>query len=84
MTPSLIAASLWALAGTVTAFLPMRYQMIPGGVLVLSAIPLMIWVGAENGWVWTLLALLAFLSMMRRPLGVLIAKARGRNPRVPR
>jgi hypothetical protein len=44
----------------------------------------MIWVGVQNGWVWTLLALLAFLSMMRRPLGVLIARARGRKAEVPR
>ncbi|TYB80922.1 DUF2484 family protein [Maritimibacter fusiformis] len=84
MTPSLIAACLWALGGTVTAFLPMRYQMIPGSLLLLTAIPLMIWIGAENGWVWTGLALAAFLSMMRRPLGYLIARARGQKPELPR
>lgn len=84
MTPSLIAACLWALIGTVTAFLPMRHQMIPGALLLLTAIPLMVWVGAENGWVWTGLALVAFLSMMRRPLAFLVAKARGQHPELPR
>lgn len=84
MTPSLIAAALWVLLGAVTAFFPIRYQMVPGSVLLLTAVPVMIWVGLENGWIWTALAVLAFLSMFRRPLLYLVAKARGLNPEPPR
>jgi Protein of unknown function (DUF2484) len=84
MSPSLTAAALWVLVGAVTAFFPIRYQMVPGSVLLLTAVPLMIWVGAENGWIWTVLALVAFLSMFRRPLLYLLAKARGQNPEMPR
>ncbi|GKY87116.1 DUF2484 family protein [Sinisalibacter aestuarii] len=83
MTPSLIAAAFWVLLGAVTAFFPIRYQAIPGSVLLLTAVPLMIWVGYQNGWIWTALALFAFLSMFRRPLLYLIAKARGQNPERP-
>jgi len=84
MTPSLIAAALWVVVGAITAALPMRYQVYPGSVLLLSAVPLMIWIGAENGWIWTALGLGAFLSMFRRPLLYLIARARGQNPEPPR
>lgn len=83
MSFSLIAACFWVLLGAVTAALPMRYQIFPGSILLLSAVPLMIWIGIENGWVWTVLAVLAFLSMFRRPLLYLIAKARGQDPERP-
>jgi len=83
MTPSLIAAAFWVILGAMTAAFPIRYQIIPGSILLLSAVPLMIWIGWENGWLWTGLGLLAFLSMFRRPLLYLIAKARGQNPERP-
>jgi hypothetical protein len=57
--------------------------MVPGAALLLTAVPLMIWIGFENGWIWTVLALLAFLSMFRRPLLYLLARARGQNPGRP-
>ncbi len=83
MTYSFVAACTWVIVGAITAFLPMRYQMVPGGLLLLTAIPMVIWVGMENGWLWTAIALFAFLSMFRRPLFYLIAKARGQNPERP-
>lgn len=84
MSASLIAAALWVVVGAITAALPLRYQMVPGGLLLLSALPLMVWIGWENGWIWTAIALIAFLSMFRKPLLYLIAKARGQNPDPPR
>lgn len=84
MTASLVAAAIWVVAGAITAFLPIRFQMVPGGLLLLTALPLMVWIGAENGWHWTAIALLAFLSMFRRPLLFLWAKARGQNPELPK
>lgn len=83
MSLSLIAACLWVILGAVTAALPMKYQVYPGSVLLLSAIPIMVWIGSENGWHWTLIALLAFGSMFRRPLGYLLARARGERPEFP-
>ena len=84
MTYSLIAACLWVLVGAVTAAFPIRHQMVPGSILLLTAVPLMIWIGAENGWHWTLIALMAFLSMFRRPLMYLLARLRGEQPELPR
>ena len=78
MTTSLIAGCLWVLAAAGTAMMPMRRQMAPGLLLLLSAPVLMLWVAAAVGWWAGLLALLAFLSMFRRPLGVLLRWTRGR------
>ena len=84
MTLSFLAACIWVLVGAITAALPIRYQMVPGGFLLLTAVPLMIWIGAENGWLWTLIGLMAFLSMFRRPLTYLLARLRGDHPELPR
>ena len=63
--------------------LPMRRQMMPGVALLLSAPVLLVWIGYDNGWIWTILGLLAFASMMRNPLRYLIARARGTRPDLP-
>ena len=36
------------------------------------------------GWVWTILGILAFGSMMRNPLRYLLAKMRGDAPELPK
>ncbi|SPF76526.1 hypothetical protein ALP8811_01534 [Aliiroseovarius pelagivivens] len=78
MSPSLIAAALWAIAATIVALLPMRMQFPPGILLLISAPFLIVWIGATHGWVWAALGLAAFLSMFRRPLWYLARKAVGR------
>lgn len=83
MTASFIAACVWVLVGAVTAALPLRYQMVPGAILLLTALPLMVWIGAQNGWHWTGIGLMAFLSMFRRPLLYLLARLRGEEPELP-
>lgn len=83
MTLSFTAACLWVLLGAITAALPMRYQMVPGLFLLITAVPLMIWIGAENGWHWSLIGLMAFVSMFRRPLLYLIARLRGQETETP-
>ncbi|MCG6902228.1 MAG: DUF2484 family protein [Rhodobacter sp.] len=78
MSPPLIIASLWVLAATVTAMLPMRLQYAPGLVLLAAAVPLLIWIGYDQGaWV-TLFAFLAVLSLFRRPLAYFARKAFGK------
>ncbi|SHI60485.1 DUF2484 family protein [Wenxinia saemankumensis] len=84
MSPALTAACLWALLGTVTALLPMRRQMVPGLVLLVSAPFLLAWLAVAHGW-WVLaLGLAAFASMMRNPIRYLLARARGQRPEIPR
>jgi hypothetical protein len=78
MTSSLTAGCLWVLAAAGTAMLPMRRQLAPGLLLLVSAPVLILWIAASAAWWAGLLALLAFLSMFRRPLGALLRWARGR------
>ena len=78
MTPSLIAGCLWVLAAAGTAMLPMRRQMVPG-LLLLASAPLLIgWIAVTVAWWVGLVALLAFLSMFRRPLAALVRWTLGR------
>ena len=81
MSASLLLASLWALAATVTAFLPYRWQFPPGILLLLAAPALIAYIGVEHGVTVGLLALAGFVSMFRRPLAYLGRKLlrRGRE-----
>lgn len=83
MTAALIAGCLWVIAAAITAMLPMRGQMMPGVALLVGAPVLIVWIGMTHGWVWTVIGLLAFASMMRNPLRYLWARARGQTPSVP-
>ncbi|KMK67891.1 DUF2484 family protein [Puniceibacterium sp. IMCC21224] len=84
MSAALIAACLWVLIASVTAMLPMRGQFIPGVILLVTAPLLLIWIAKSVG-VWVaLLGLAGFLSMFRRPLLHLWARARGQTPEVPK
>ena len=78
MASSVLASCLWVLAASGTAMLPMRRQMVPGLLLLVSAPVLMVWMSVQVGWWAGALAVLAFLSMFRRPLGALLRWARGR------
>ena len=76
----MILGCLWVLAAAATAMLPMRRQYPPGITLLIIAPFLIAFIGYQHGWIWTCLALLAFLSMFRRPLIYLVKKAVGRLP----
>ena len=78
---ALVAGCLWVLVATGTALLPMRRQMAPGLLLLASAPVLVIWLGLALGWWVSVVALLAFVSMFRRPLGALLRwLMRGERP----
>lgn len=84
MSTILILASLWVIAGSVVAFLPMRYQYAPGILLILLA-PVLIWmIGQEYGFVPAALAVLAFVSMFRKPLRYFARRLMGEKPEVPK
>lgn len=80
----IVCACLWALAATVVALLPMRYQYVPGVVLLALAPVLILWMGVAIAWWAGFLALAAFVSMFRKPLRYFWAKARGEAPDVPK
>ncbi|MGB7322845.1 MAG: DUF2484 family protein [Albidovulum sp.] len=68
MSWPLLAAAIWALAATFTAFLPMRLQYPPGITLLILAPVILIWIGVAHGVFWALLGTAGFLSMFRKPL----------------
>ncbi len=84
MSMTLILACLWVLAATLTAFLPMRTQMGPGLALLLAAPVLLYFIARDHGFIVLTLALLAFLSMFRRPLMYLAKRAMGRPAEPPK
>jgi hypothetical protein len=83
MTPSLTAAVVWVLAGTLCALLPMRHQMVPGMALLIAAPLLIGWIGWDHGWIAGALAACAFLSMFRNPLRYFLNRALGRPVSLP-
>lgn len=84
MSQSLLIASLWVLAATIVALLPMRRQYAPGLTLLILA-PLVIgFIGYQHGWLPALGGVLALVSMFRRPLRHGIARLRGQTPEVPK
>lgn len=71
-----ILACLWVLAAVAVALLPRRWQYAPG-VGLLAAAGWLIWRLAAEFGPWVVLpALLAVVSMFRRPLGVLLRRLR--------
>lgn len=84
MSWSVIVSALWVLAATVTALLPMRHQYAPGITLLFMAPLLILWLGYDFGWWWSVAAFLAFASMFRNPLKYMYARARGQNPEIPK
>lgn len=83
MTPSLIALCVWVLLATPLAFLPIRKQVIPGSILGLAGLALLVWIGFENGWVWTLVGFLAFASLFRNGFKVIPMLIRGEKIVIP-
>jgi hypothetical protein len=84
VSTSLVLACLWVVAATVTALLPMRYQMLPGGFLLLATPVLLGYIAYQHGiWIF-FLGLAAFISMFRRPLGYLWRRMRGEHPELPK
>lgn len=68
MDYSVIFASLWVVCATIVALLPMRLQFRPGFALLLCAPVLIVWLGYDHGWGWSIAALGGFVSMFRNPI----------------
>lgn len=79
MTLSLILSIAWVFASTLVAILPMQRQYVPGVILLAAAPVLILWLGYDHGWWWSVLALFAFISMYRNPLIYFWRKWRGQE-----
>ncbi|WP_166416195.1 DUF2484 family protein [Cochlodiniinecator piscidefendens] len=80
MNGLIVWASLWVLAATVTAFLPMRFQFAPGLALLLVS-PVLVFLLAQAFGLWAAVAAVcAVVSMFRRPLVYYGRKWIGRLP----
>lgn len=84
MSLSLTLAALWAVAATIVALLPMRFQYVPGVTLLVLAPVLIIYIGMEHGALVALLGMAGFVSMFRNPLRYLYRRMRGERPEIPR
>jgi hypothetical protein len=69
MPLSLTLASLWIVAASGVAMLPMRWQYRLGVPLLILVVPLLVFVGREAGWIWLAVLIAGLVSMFRRPLG---------------
>jgi Protein of unknown function (DUF2484) len=83
ISPPAIAACLWVLAATVTAFLPMRRQYPPGITLLIAAPLILIWLGYQHGFWVAAISTAGFLSMFRNPLIYFARRALGLPTRLP-
>lgn len=72
----IILAAIWVLLATGVAFLPMRHQFLPAGLLMVAALGLIGSIFVEFGWVAGLAALIGFVSMFRHPLRYVWRSAR--------
>jgi len=79
VTLSVVLAVIWVIASTIVAFLPMRRQYVPGGMLMFSAPVLILLLGYQHGWFWVIPATLGFVSMYRNPLRYFWRKWRGQT-----
>ncbi len=68
MDYSMIFAGLWVICATIVALLPMRLQFPPGFALLICAPFLIVWLGYDHGWFWSVLAFGGFASMFRNPI----------------
>jgi len=75
---------LWAVASTIVAMLPMRYQYVPVVALLMLAPALIAWVALSVHWAAAAFGLFALLSMYRNPLRYFLACARGQRPEIPK
>jgi len=79
MNLAILLASLWVLAATCVAMLPMRHQFLPGSILLALAPVLIGMLGYQFGWVVGIGAFVAFVSMFRNPLRYYARKWTGRG-----
>ncbi|MCV2891633.1 DUF2484 family protein [Lentibacter sp. XHP0401] len=84
MSAPLWAGVIWVIAATATAFLAIRRQFLPAGVLLVAAPAVILWIGYAHGWIFSAFAFAGFISMFRNPLRYLWQRVRGLKPELPK
>lgn len=74
----------WVVASAIVAMMPMRYQYVPGVMLLIAAPVLIAWIALSVHWAVAVFGLFAFVSMYRNPLRYFLARARGQRPEIPK
>lgn len=73
----LIVLAIWAVVTMALAPLPWRRQIIPGAILLVAFMPLLIWTGLVYGFWPVVIALVAAVSIFRKPLCALSRRVWG-------
>ena len=69
ITPSLICAALWLVSANVMAMIPSSDNLWQRAYLLIAVgIPLIVWVGVQNGFWIGLIVLIAGMSVLRWPV----------------
>lgn len=79
---SVVTGCIWVVCATIVAFLPMRYQYLPGAILLVVAPFIIGWMAWNHGWWIALIGVFALVSMFRRPLYYYYRRARGERPTI--
>ena len=77
MTPLFWISLTWVLATVVVMRLPVHQRFLPGALLMLTAVPILLSIGFQVGWLMALLGLAAVASLF--PNLVHFARARYRG-----
>ena len=82
MTPLFWIALTWVLATFVVGRLPLHKRPIPGALLVVTALPIILSMGLQLGWLVALAGLAAMASLYPNPLRLALARYRGEQVRL--
>ena len=81
---SLILACLWVVGCSITAMMPMKYQIYPGLPLLIATPFMLAFLGYQYGIWLVLVGVVAFASLFRKPLIYFIRRALGWPTQHPR
>ena len=77
MTPLFWIALTWVLATVAVSRLPVPQRTLPGALLMLCAMPIILSIGIQVGWLMAVLGIAALISLYPNPLRLLFARYRG-------
>ncbi|MGJ8625542.1 MAG: DUF2484 family protein [Sulfitobacter sp.] len=77
MTPLFWIAVTWVLATAAVARLPLHQRFLSGALLLMAAVPILISIGLQVGWVMALLGFAAVLSLFPNPLRLIRVRYQG-------
>lgn len=82
MTPLFWMAVTWALCATGVSRLPAQQRPLPGALLLLAALPILLMIVMQMGFLAGIFAIIAILSMFPNPVRMAVAYWRGERFRI--